>query len=528
MDLIQYLVAIPVVLALFLSYIQWKPRSQISGEKRKSPPEPEGAWPVIGHLLQMNPKIHVAETLAAMADKNGPVFSIRLGMLPVLVVNNWESVKECFTTNDKAFASRPPSSFAKYLCYDYAAFGIAPYGRYWRDVRKMVLRELLSTQRLEKLKQVRISEVQTSIKEIFLNISEVNKHGNEIKAPARVDLGDVFEKLTLNIVLRKIAGGRYTDSDVGKERDSEFRRVLKEFEAFARVLVVSDIIPFRFLKWLDPQGNIKSMKRLAKELDKYMQIWVDEHKEGRMKNSGDGDDELGFIDVLLSTIKDESICGFSKEVVIKSTILVLIVAGTSTTSRALSWVISLLLNHRQVLQKAQEEIDSFVGKERWVEESDIKNLVYLHAIVKETMRLHPPAPVPMPRQADEDCNVAGYFIPKGTQLYVNVWKIQRDPRIWPEPEKFFPERFLSGDHAGAQLDFSSQNFELNPFGNGRRICPGMSFALQVMHLTLARLLQAFDISRVSDLPVDTAGYEGKAPPLEALMMPRLPNLDLYG
>ena len=87
---------------------------------------------------------------------------------------------------------------------------------------------------------------------------------------------------------------------------------------------------------------------------------------------------------------------------------------------------------------------------------------------------------------------------------------------------------MSGDHAGAQLDFSSQNFELNPFGNGRRICPGMSFALQVMHLTLARLLQAFDISRVSDLPVDTAGYEGKAPPLEALMMPRLPNLDLYG
>ncbi|CDP15167.1 unnamed protein product [Coffea canephora] len=85
---------------------------------------------------------------------------------------------------------------------------------------------------------------------------------------------------------------------------------------------------------------------------------------------------------------------------------VLIVAETSTTLRALSWVISLLLNHRHVLQKAQEEIDSSVGKERWVEESDIKNLVYLQAIVKETMRLHPPAPVPMPRQADEDCNVA--------------------------------------------------------------------------------------------------------------------------
>ncbi|CDP16768.1 unnamed protein product [Coffea canephora] len=103
---------------------------------------------------------------------------------------------------------------------------------------------------------------------------------------------------------------------------------------------------------------------------------------------------------------------------------VLIVAGTSTTSRALSWVISLLLNHRHVLQKAQEEIDSFVGKERWVEESDIKNLVYLQAIVKETMRLHPPAPVPMPRQADEDCNVAFYyFLPANTRFFTKFWAI---------------------------------------------------------------------------------------------------------
>lgn len=311
-----------MLLALFLSYIQWKPWSRISNEKRNSPPEPEGAWPVIGHLLQINPKIHMAETLAAMADKNGPVFTIRLGMCPVLVVNNWESVKECFTTNDKAFASRPPSSFAKYLCYDYAAFGVAPYGRFWRDMRKMVLRELLSSQRLEKLKQVRISEVKTSIKEIFLNIREVNNHGNEIKAPARVDLGNVFSKLTLNIIVRKLAGGRYTDSEVGQKRDAEFRRVLKAFVAFARIFVVSDIIPFRILKWLDPRGNIKSMKRAAKEVDKFMQIWVDEHKVGRMKNSDDGDAELDFIDVLLSVIKDESICGFSREAVIKATILV--------------------------------------------------------------------------------------------------------------------------------------------------------------------------------------------------------------
>lgn len=176
------------------------------------------------------------------------------------------------------------------------------------------------------------------------------------------------------------------------------------------------------------------------------------------------------------------------------------------------------------MKKAQEEIDNNVGKERWVEETDIKHLVYLQAVVKEALRLYPPGPLSVPHQTTEDCNVTGFFIPKGTRLFVNVWKLHRDPRIWPEPEKFLPERFLTWQ---AELDVSGHHFEFIPFGSGRRSCPGITFAMQVTHLTLARLLQGFNMTTPSNLPVDMTEGQAitmpKANPVEALMTPRLPS-----
>lgn len=179
------------------------------------------------------------------------------------------------------------------------------------------------------------------------------------------------------------------------------------------------------------------------------------------------------------------------------------------------------------MRKAREEIDKNVGKKRWVEETDIKHLVYLQAIVKETLRLYPPGPLSVPHQAIENCEVTGYFIPKQTRLFVNAWKLHRDPRIWSEPEKFSPERFLTTQ---AELDVSGQHFEFTPFGSGRRSCPGITFAMQVTHLTLARILQGFDFTTPSNLPVDMTEGQGmtlsKINPVEVLMNPRLPS-ELY-
>ena len=200
----------------------------------------------------------------------------------------------------------------------------------------------------------------------------------------------------------------------------------------------------------------------------------------------------------------------------------LILGGSDTSSGTLTWAISLLLNNRQVLKKAQEELDQNVGLNRQVEESDIKNLVYLQAVIKETLRLYPAGPLLGPRESLEDCTVAGYHVPARTRLIVNLWKIHRDPRIWEEPSAFRPERFLTSH---AFVDVRGQNFELIPFGSGRRSCPGMSFALQVLHLTLARLLQAFEFGTPSNQAIDMTESPGltipKATPLEVLLIPRL-------
>ena len=196
--------------------------------------------------------------------------------------------------------------------------------------------------------------------------------------------------------------------------------------------------------------------------------------------------------------------------------------GHDTTFVTLTWALSLILNNREVLEKAQDELDVQVGKHRQVDETDIKNLVYLQAIVKETMRLYPAAPLSAPRQAMEDCTVAGFHIPAGTRLMVNLWKLHRDPNIWSNPSEFQPERFLK-EHAN--LDARGQDFEYVPFGSGRRMCPGISLALQVLHLTLARLLHGFEMGRVSDALIDMSEGPGitipKETPLEVILCPRL-------
>ncbi|KAJ0640073.1 putative cytochrome P450 [Helianthus annuus] len=200
----------------------------------------------------------------------------------------------------------------------------------------------------------------------------------------------------------------------------------------------------------------------------------------------------------------------------------MITAGSDTTSVTLTWALSLLLNNPNTLKNAQEEIDEHVGRDRQVEESDIKNLVYLDTIIKETLRLYPAAPLSVPHESMEDCVVSGYDIPKGTHLLVNLWKIHRDPNIWSDPCEFKPERFLTSQK---DIDLKGNHFELLPFGTGRRMCPGVYFALQVLPLALANVIQQFVINRTSNEPIDMSESSGlttsKATPLQVLLAPRL-------
>jgi len=200
----------------------------------------------------------------------------------------------------------------------------------------------------------------------------------------------------------------------------------------------------------------------------------------------------------------------------------LIAGGVDTTSVTLTWAICLLLRNPLILEKSKEELDTQVGKDRCVREPDIDKLVYLQAIVKETLRLYPAGPLSAPREFSENCSLGGYDVRKGTRLILNLWKIHTDPNVWSDPLEFKPERFLT---THKDVDVRGHHFELLPFGGGRRICPGMSFGLQMVHLTLASFLHSFEILNPSSVPIDMTETFGltntKTTPLEILIKPRL-------
>jgi cytochrome P450 len=203
------------------------------------------------------------------------------------------------------------------------------------------------------------------------------------------------------------------------------------------------------------------------------------------------------------------------------------IGGSDTSSGALTWALSLLLKNPLAMEKAKEELDIQVGRERCVNESDICKLVYLQAVVKETLRLYPSAPLAGPREFSENCTLGGYHVTKGTQLITNLWKIQTDPSVWPNPFDFKPKRFLT---THKDIDVRGNHFELQPFGSGRRKCPGICFGLQMVHFTLASFLHSFDIINPTPELIDMTEEFGltnsKATPLEILIKPRL-SLNCY-
>lgn len=162
-------------------------------------------------------------------------------------------------------------------------------------------------------------------------------------------------------------------------------------------------------------------------------------------------------------------------------------AGSETTSSSIEWAMTELLLKPETMAKAKAELAQVVGPNRKFEESDIDNCKYLQAVIKETLRLHPPVPFLVPRKAIHDTEFMGYHIPQNTQLFINVYAIGRDPECWENPSSFRPERFLS-----LKTEYKGHHFELIPFGAGRRICAGIPLAHRMLHLVLGSLLHSFD------------------------------------
>ncbi|KAE8689135.1 DNA mismatch repair protein Msh6-2 [Hibiscus syriacus] len=490
------------------------------GRRSKQPKFPPGpkSWPIIGNLNLIGSLPH--QSFHKLSRRYGPLMRLKFGSYPVVIASSPAMAKEFLKSHDQIFASRPPTASGKYVSYNYNDMLWAPYGPQWRQSRKIYLIELFCSKRLESFQFIRVEEMRAFVSRL---------HGLSGKPFV---LKKHLLRLTLSIISRMVFGEKLLsvsgDDRLGLNSTmslQEFNEILKEFFFLSGVLNIGDWIPW--LDFLDLQGYVKRMKALKKKLDQFHDQVFDEHKR-RKKELAKDFVAQDMVDLLLQLVDDPDLDVQLTYDHLRGLTLDLITGGTDTSALTIEWAISELIKQPQLMGKATEELDRVIGRERWVEEKDIPQLPYLDAIMKETMRKHPVAPLLAPHLAMEDCKVAGYDIHKGTRVFVNTWSIGRDPSLWEQPEEFRPERFL-----GTNIDVKGRSFELLPFGAGRRMCPGYNLALRMVQLSIANLLQAFnwklpDNTKVEDLSMEE-GSGITAPrkfPLVAVMEPRL-SLHLY-
>ncbi|KAI4329076.1 hypothetical protein L6164_021378 [Bauhinia variegata] len=340
-----------------------------------------------------------------------------------------------------------------------------------------------------------------------------------------ITLRDYISTLNVNVISRMVLGKKYVENDENAVvTHREFNELIQEYFVLNGFVNVGDLIPW--VGFLDLQGLVKRMKAWPKKFDRFLEHVLDEHVERRkgVKDCVAND----MVDVLLEVAEDPSLEVKLERHNVKALTQDLIIGGTETSQVSIEWTMSELLKNPETINKAREELDTVIGRERWVEEKDVGNLPYIEAIVKESLRLHPVVPILAPKEAREDCNVAGYDISKGTQLLVNVWSLGRDPSVWEYPNEFRPERFL-----GKDIDVKGHDFGLLPFGAGRRMCPAYSLGLRVVQATVANLLHGFQWRltgnmKAEDLKMEET-YGLSTPikePLKVVVYPRLP-LHLY-
>ncbi|KAM0937875.1 putative flavonoid 3'-monooxygenase [Dioscorea sansibarensis] len=465
------------------------------------PPGPRG-WPIIGNLLQLGSKPH--QTLHNLSKSYGPLFRLRLGSVTAIVASSADVASQFLRNQDANFSSRPPNSGAEHVAYNYQDLVFAPYGPQWRMFRRLCSLHLFSPKVLDELRHVREDEVAL----LGSRLRRADKVDVEVGKEINICVTNALSKAMLG---RKV----FDDGDSG-----EFKDMVVELMKLSGSFNVGDFIPW--LKPLDVHGVVARMKAIHKWYDEFLNKIMEDHK----KESGRRD----LLSVLLRLKEDHDDNDEEVKLTdtnIKALLMDLFQAGTDTTSSTVEWALAELLRHPDILDAAQKELDSVVGRDRFVSELDLANLPLMQAIIKETFRLHPSTPLSLPHVASEPCVVGGFHIPRGSTILVNIWSISRDPAIWSNPLEFEPGRFLpSGKYA--DVDLKGSHFEFIPFGAGRRICAGMRLGLRTVPLVVASLVHGFNWALPGGLTPETLNMDEdfgltlqRAVPLVARPIPRL-------
>ncbi|XP_074288164.1 cytochrome P450 71A9-like [Silene latifolia] len=469
-----------MIILIFGTLLMLKLWSKLHNNRhhKKLPPCPK-RLPFLGNLHQLIGDLpHIC--LQKLSKEHGPLMFLQLGSIPTLVISSSHVAKDIFKNHDLIFSSRPQLYAGKWLSYQCYDITFAPYGEYWREVRKIVLSEVLSMKRVQSFRSTREEEAEHMVNLIVQGSS------------GPVNLSELTLSLANNVICRVAYGKKY-DPIKGFNGKSNAYEILNMTQTLLGEFNVADFYPWLGSILNKVNGVDSRLKKNFRELNDILDEVLEEHRHSTRRTLDNED----IVDVLLRLQKDPNQAIALTNNQVKGILVDMFVAGSDTSAVTLVWIMAELIKNPPIMKKVQDEVRRVVNGKQRVEESDLPKLSYMKLIIKEALRLHPPAPLLVPRETTEPCKIGEYEIPAKTRVFINAKAIAMDPNVWDNPEKFEPERFLH-----SSIDYKGHNFELIPFGIGRRSCPAMNFAVLTVEIALANLLYRFDWSLPKGMTTD--------------------------
>ncbi|KAL3850911.1 hypothetical protein ACJIZ3_012793 [Penstemon smallii] len=491
---------ITVFLVLFCLVCAWLSNSRIR-KSGKLPPGPY-SFPIIGNILQLGQYPH--QSLAKLSKTYGPLMSLHLGSIYTVVVSSPEAAKEILQKHDLAFSSRIITAAGQAHDHHKISMVFLPVGSQWSKLRKICREQLFSTHRLvasQGLRQDKLRKLRDHVQECCVSGRVVN-------------IGEVSFITTVNLMSVTLFSVDFTD--FGSDTTQEWKETIEALIDIVGCPNSADFFPV--LKRFDPQGIKKEADfYFGKFLSMFEDI-INQRLESRRTSlpHHHSPKKNDLLQVLLDISEGSDYELSSND--IKHLLLDLFVAGTDTSASTVELTMTELLLNPEKMSKAKDELKNVIGDNNQIEEADISRLPYLQAVIKEILRYQPVGPLLVPHKSEHDVEINGYTIPKNTQVLINVWAMGRDANLWLNPNSFEPERFLDN-----KVDFKGRDFELIPFGSGRRMCPGLPLANRMLHMMVASLIHNFDWklepetkTKDGNTTVKFGTAHNKAVPLKAL------------
>lgn len=457
--------------------------------------------PVLGSILSLSKGLPHRSLASAGAGLNKQLLAFSLGSTPLVVTSDPVVAREIL--NSPHFADRPVKQSAKSLLFT-RTIGFSPNGTYWRNLRKIASTHLFAPRRIAAHEAGRQLDSAALVRAIAA----------EQATRGVVTLRKHLQDAALNNIMASVFGRRFNTEKDDKEVN-ELREMVAEGFELLGAFNWCDYLPWLSYVY-DPQHVVTRCEALVPRVREFVGTIIQQHKLNHQSNHAA--DDADFVDVLLSLDGEDKL---SQEDMI-AVLWEMIFRGTDTTALLTEWVMAELVLHEDIQSELNNEINNVVGNKD-VTDADVVKLPYLQAVVKETLRIHPPGPLlSWARLSTSDVQLSnGMVVPTNTTALVNMWAITHDSALWEAPLEFKPERFL-GD---GDVDVRGGDLKLAPFGAGRRVCPGKNLGLVTVNMWVAKLVQNYKWAQdVTKNPVDLSevlklSCEMKTP-LSALAVPR--------